>query len=362
MILVTERTDLLRALNNLSGIVDAKNTIPILSNCLISTTSDGVKIRATNGDMEASEFIPAHIGAPGTVTVTAQTLRDFVRNLPEGSQISFKLGERLSVSSGRSRINLATLPQDMFPAPWTESWTTEFEIGGSALNAMLSRVAFAQSKEAIRPHIQGVRMESAGVLRLIATNGAALSYVDGPEVQEFEGVTIPVRMVTEALRMASTVESVSIGLSGGKISLSSGSSEIISKLLDSSLSYPDYQRVIPKDLSRSGQVSVPSLVAAIRRAMISAGEGKMRAVRVGFLSDTISVSARNSTSDALDEIDATFDGDEASLSLNSEMLIEVLQSLQGDIAQFSLGGPNDPMTWRAVDTDDGVAVIMPLRI
>lgn len=360
MILVTERTDLLRALNNLSGVIDSRNTTPILSNCLLSTTDDGLKIRVTNGDMEASELIPAHVGTGGTVTVSAQMLKDFARNLPEGSQVSMKLGNRLAVTSGRSRINLATLSPDMFPAPWSEDWTTSFEIDGAVLSHMLGRVAFAQEADTSRAYLMGVRVESGGNLRLIATNGAALPYVDGPEAPEFKSVTIPTRMVQEAVRMTTAATgSISIGISEGKISLSAGNSTIISKLLDRSLDYPDYHRVIPKNLPSRGEVDITAMVGAIRRAMISATEGKRRTVRLAFSADGMAVTAHNSTSDAMDEIDAEFSGNDVTLPFNPDLMIEILQSLPGDVAEFEIGSTKDATIWRARGSVDGIVVAMP---
>lgn len=363
MILVTERDHLLRALNNLSGIVDSKNTIPILSNVLMSTTDSGLKIRVTNGDMEASELIEAHVGTPGTITVTAQTLRDFVRNLPEGSQVSFKLGDRLAVSSGRSRINIGTLPPDMFPSPWSETWDTEFEIDGAVLGHMISRVSFARTQDVGAAYMMGVRAESAGNLRLIATNGAMLPYVDGPETPEFPGITIPTRMVTEIARMTAAISNpIMVGISDNKISLTSENSTIISKLLDKSLGYPDYGRVIPKRLPSSGSVNISQMVAAIRRAMISATEGKNRTVRISFSPDALAVNAHNSTSDAMDEIDLEFTGEPVILPFNPDLMIEMLQSLPGDIAEFECGDPRTATIWRAKGGEDGICVAMPQRV
>lgn len=360
VILVTERTDLLRALTNLAGIVDSKNTIPILSNVLMSTTADGLKIRVTNGDMEASELIPAHIGEQGTVTVTAQTLRDFVRNLPEGSQVSMKLGERLSVTSGRSRINIATLPPDMFPNAWSETWDAEFEIDGAVLSHMLSRVSFAQEGDVSRTYLMGVRFESDGHLRLIATNGQALPYIDGPETPEFKAVTMPTRLAAEATRMsANSSGAITIGISEGKMSLTMDNSTVVGKLLDASLGYPDYQRVIPKKLPSSGEVDIPSLVSAIRRAMISATEGKRRTVKLSFAEGAISVSAHNSTSDAMDEIDAYFEGEPVTLPFNPNLMIEILQSIPADTAQFQIGSAKAATIWRAKGGEDGIVVAMP---
>ncbi len=346
MILVTEREDLLRALNSVSGIVSGRNTIPILSHVLLSTTDSGLKIRASNGDMEASELISAHIGEQGTLTASADLLRSFVRALPEGSQVSFKMSERLAVSCGRARMNLSTLSPSSFPSPWVEDWAVKFDIAAPALAAMISRVAFAQEVTPAKAYLMGVRLEASGRdLRMVATNGAVLSYVDGIDgIPKFEGVTVPTSMVVEAAKMAAGVEGdITIGISDYKISLSTSSSQIISKLLDKSLQYPDYRRVIPKDAGPWGSTDKAAMLGAIRRTMLSGGSGN--SVRVAFAADSLTLSARNSESDATEEIDAEFSGEEI--------------DLPGEVVEYSVGGKSSPVVWRAQGGEDGAVVAMP---
>lgn len=363
MILVTDRDALASALSRVAGIVDGKNTIPILASALLSTSDDGLKIRVTNLDMEATETIDAQIGEHGSVAVPADALRQFVRNLPEGSQVSMKLGERLAVSSGRSRINLGVLPVTHFPEPWNENWTTEFLIEAPVLAQMLSRVSFAQEKDVSRIYLAGVRMEAPnGVLRMIATNSVSLPYCDGPSVDAFSGITIPSRMVIELSRIATnSVEDVKISLSEGKVGASLGASTVISKILDPSLGYPDYARVIPADLQFSGTVSGEAMIAAIRRAMISSVEGKRQTVRVKFSSGAMSFSAHNSVSDAKDEIDMEYEGDEVDLPFNPNLLIEIIQSIPDDLVEFEHSGKNSAMIWRAKGSDDGLVVAAPQK-
>lgn len=229
---------------------------------------------------------------------------------------------------------------------------------------MLGRVAFAQEKDASRAYLQGVRIESNGNLRLIATNGASLPFVDGPEIPAFSGVTIPTRMVAEAQRMTGALSgSIRVGISEGKISLTADDSTVISKLLDKALGYPDYMRVVPKSLPSRGTVKTAALVAAIRRAMISATEGKRRTVRLGISETGIKVTAHNSVSDAMDEIDAEFSGSPVELPFNPDLLIEILQSIPADVAEFECGADLKSATiWRAVGGEDGMVVAMPQAI
>lgn len=359
MILVADRTTLAAALARVAGIVDKKNTIPILSNVLLNAENDRLTIRATNGDMKATETCECAVGVAGETTVAADTLLSFVRNLPEGSQVNMKLGERLQISAGRARMNLATLPTNSFPQAWADEWAAEFEIDGAAFSRMLGRVAYAQETNVTRTYLMGVRLESSGAhLRMIATNGQALTYCDGPEVPQFLPVTIPSRMVIEARRLASEIDGpITVGLSSGKISVSTGATSIVSKLIDASLGYPDYARVIPKTSENQGSVHVESLIGAIRRAMISATDGKRTTVKLSFAEGSMIVSAHNALSDATDEIDLEFMGEPVVLPFDPDLMIEMLSALQSETATFELGNVKQAMIWRG--GDDGLTVMMP---
>lgn len=364
MIFVTERDALASAMARVAGIIDPRNTIPILSNVHLTAKDDGLTIRSTNQEIEVSEIIPAEIGEPGETTVAASTLREIANSLPSGAQIGFKLGARLAVSSGKAKFNLGVLPPDSFPEPWVESWATEFEIDGGELSALLGRVSFAQEKDAARTYLMGVRIEAPdGRLRLIATNGAYLPYCDGPTVPTFSGITIPSRLASEIARMASSASGdVKIGISDGKLSISDGDAIVTGKLLDKSLGYPDYHRVIPKPSENIGEVRIDALIAAIRRAMISATEGKRRTVRLSFGENSLSAMAHNMTSDALDEIETVYAGADIDLPFNPDLMIEMLQSLPSDFATFEVGKKTDATIWRAKGDEDGLVVAMPQRV
>lgn len=362
MKLTVERSTLSAALSRVASIVDNKSTIPILSNIHLAATSDSLIIRATNGDMEAVEAVSASVAIPGDTTVSAAKLVTLVNSLPDGAQILINLGDRLAVSSGRTKINLSTLDPKMFPQLWGDEWPTEFEISANKLAFLIDGVSFAQSEDASRAYIQGVRIEERdGRLRMIATDGTALSYRDGDPVSEFAAVTIPTRMVTEMNRLiAQAAGSVTVGLSLTKIRLSVGGVIITSKLLDQSLGYPEYQRVIPADNPLSARVNCAAFSAAIRRAMIASLNAKDNTVYVTFKAGSVSVTSKNAEADAFDEIDADYDGEDVFMGLHPQTLLDILAHLGSDTANVTFKDKYAATTWAGAG--DGMVVFMPQRV
>lgn len=365
MILVTERDALAAAMGRVAGIVPSgEKIIPILGNILLRADGNTLSIRASNLDMEAIETIPAAVGVPGEITVSASKLTEIARGLAQGSQVSMKLGEadRLAVSSGRSRFALGTLPVTSFPQLWTDDFPDRFEIDCDTLSRLLDATGWAQGKEATRVNLMGTRFEVlGGRLRLIATNGVVLAVRDGPEVPEFEASTIPAKMVAEmvALLTASSTENAIVGISESKVMLACGETVITSKLIDRGIGYPAYMRVVPKDQPQRARVDVAALTRAIRRASLAAQMGKARSVRLAFSPGVLMVTARNTEAEAADEIDTLYDGPELSMSFDPGALTDLLSKVEGSVAEVTFEAHNQPTVWRGAEDKAGFAIIMP---
>lgn len=365
MIFVTERDHLAAALSRVAAIVDRKQTIPILGNLMISAAGDRLIIRATNLDMEAIESIQAVVGTEGETTISASKLTEIVNSLPQGAQLGFKLdGLRMAITSGRTKFTVACLPVSGFPQLWEEDWRASFDIEADALVHLLGRVDYAQAAVGTRMMLLGVRIHNQGpVIRFVATDGFAMAYVDGPEVGEFLPTTIPTKMVTEMKRIAGmTGGAVRVGISDTKVMMRSGDTTITSKVIDRSLGYPEYMRVVMKDLPHKAGLIVADLAGAIRRAMISSQNGKDVSVKFRFRGDGLAVTGQNSEGDALDEISIAYTGEDETISLHPQIMLDVLASLPSELVEVEFGGRMDPTTWRAQGDAAGLVVVSTQRM
>src|SRR5688572_1679647 len=237
-----ERATLLKSLSHVQSVVERRNTIPILSNVLIDASQDGsIRLMATDLDLQVDESIQATVATPGATTVSAHTLFDIVRKLPEGSQVELSAAEgKMQLSAGRSRFNLLTLPRDDFPVIAEGDLPTRFELPAATLRQIIDKTRFAISTEETRYYLNGIFIhasdEAQPVLKAAATDGHRLARVTVPCPAGAEGmpdVIIPRKCVAELRKLLEEVDgTVQVSLSETKIRFDLGNAVLTSKLID----------------------------------------------------------------------------------------------------------------------------------
>ena len=229
MKLSIERAALLRSLNHVQSVVERRNTIPILSNVLM-TAKDGVlAMTTTDMDLEINESVAAKIAKPGSTTAPAHTLHDIVRKMPDGSDVELTLngeGTQMVVKAGRSQFKLSCLPTSDFPAIGTGDQPVNFGIPAADLRALIDRTKFAMSTEETRYYLNGIYLheaenEGVKVLRAVATDGHRLARFEMPlpdGAKGMPGVIIPRKAIGELRKLADeAADEIRISLSETKI-------------------------------------------------------------------------------------------------------------------------------------------------
>ncbi|RZM10994.1 MAG: DNA polymerase III subunit beta, partial [Sphingomonas sp.] len=218
-----ERATLLKGLSHVQSVVERRNTIPILSNVLLEATADGaLKMMATDLDLQINESVAAAVDQPGATTVSAHTLFDIARKLPDGSQVSLTAADgRMTIVAGRARFSLGTLPRDDFPVIAEGELPTQFELPAETLKQIIDKTRFAISTEETRYYLNGIFLHVADdVLKAAATDGHRLARVTLPRPDGAEGmpdVIVPRKCVGELRKLLDEVDgSVGISLSGTK--------------------------------------------------------------------------------------------------------------------------------------------------
>jgi DNA polymerase-3 subunit beta len=255
-----ERATLLKGLGHVHSVVERRNTIPILSNVLIEAEEQGgLRLMATDLDLQINETVEAEVGEAGATTVPAHTLFDIVRKMPEGSQVELIAAEgRMQVNAGRARFTLSTLPRDDFPVIAEGDLPTAFELPAATLKQIIDKTRFAISTEETRYYLNGIYLhvsdgEPLGggvnqpVLKAAATDGHRLARVTVPRpdgASGMPGVIIPRKCVAELRKLLDELDgTVQVSLSESKIRFGLGNAVLTSKLIDGT--FPDYSRVIP---------------------------------------------------------------------------------------------------------------------
>src|ERR687893_253015 len=234
MKVTVERAALLRSLGHVHRVVERRNTIPILSNVLLRADGGGLRLKATDLDIEVTETIPADVATAGSTTVPAHVIYEIVRKLPEGAQVSLEItGEtgQMQIRSGRSRFMLQALPETDFPDLAAGEMPFRFDLAATDLKRLIEKTQFAISTEETRYYLNGISLHTLDangttLLRAVATDGHRLARIEMPApsgAAGMPGVIVPRKAVAEIQKLVEDAgESVGIELSPSKIRLSFG--------------------------------------------------------------------------------------------------------------------------------------------
>ena len=365
-----ERATLLKGLGHVHSVVERRNTIPILSNVLIEADEDGgIRLMATDLDLQINERVEASVADPGATTVSAHTLFDIVRKLPEGSQVELIAAEnRMQVNAGRARFQLSTLPRDDFPVIAEGDLPTRFELPAATLKQIIDKTRFAISTEETRYYLNGIYIhvsdEAQPVLKAAATDGHRLARVTVPRpegAQGMPGVIIPRKCVGELRKLLDEVDgTVQVSLSDTKIRFDLGSAVLTSKLIDGT--FPDYSRVIPTANDKLLKLDPRAFEEGVDRVSTIASE-RTRAVKMALDRDKITLSVTSPENrTAAEEISADYGADSVEIGFNARYLLDILNQIEGDSVEVHLADAAAPTLLRENDKAPALYVLMPMRV
>ncbi|WP_294333884.1 DNA polymerase III subunit beta [uncultured Sphingomonas sp.] len=365
-----ERATLLRGLSHVQSVVERRNTIPILSNVLIDAQLGGtIRLMATDLDLQIDETIPAAVDQVGATTVSAHTLFDIVRKLPEGSQVVLTAAEgKLTVVAGRARFQLGTLPRDDFPMIAEGELPTTFELPAETLKQIIDKTRFAISTEETRYYLNGIFFhvtdDANRLLRAAATDGHRLARVTVPcpdGADAMPGVIVPRKCVAELRKLLDEVDgSVGVSLSPSKIRFDLGQAILTSKLIDGT--FPDYSRVIPTANDKLLKLDPKSLMQGVDRVSTIATE-KTRAVKMTLERDKVVLSVTSPENGvAAEEVPGDYAAQGFEIGFNSRYLMDILGQIEGDLVEVHLADAAAPTLIRENDTSPALYVLMPMRV
>ncbi|MDY1009224.1 MULTISPECIES: DNA polymerase III subunit beta [unclassified Sphingomonas] len=367
-----ERATLLKGLSHVQSVVERRNTIPILSNVLIEATAEGtLKLMATDLDLQINESIAAAVDQPGATTVSAHTLFDIARKLPEGSQVQLAASEgRMSIIAGRARFSLGTLPRDDFPVIAEGELPTQFELPAETLKQIIDKTRFAISTEETRYYLNGIFLHVADgdsanpVLKAAATDGHRLARITLPRPEGAESmpdVIVPRKCIAELRKLLDEVDgSVGVSLSPTKIRFDLGQAILTSKLIDGT--FPDYSRVIPTGNDKILKIDPKSFMEGVDRVSTIATE-KTRAVKMALDRDKITLSVTSpENGTAAEEVPGDYVALPFEIGFNSRYLMDILAQIDGDMVEVHLADAAAPTLIRENDKSPALYVLMPMRV
>jgi DNA polymerase-3 subunit beta len=366
-----ERATLLKGLSHVQSVVERRNTIPILSNVLIEATAEGqLKLMATDLDLQINEHVAAAVDQPGSTTVSAHTLFDIARKLPEGAQVSLSAADgRMAIVAGRARFSLGTLPRDDFPVIAEGELPHQFELPVETLKQIIDKTRFAISTEETRYYLNGIFLHVADdngqpVLKAAATDGHRLARVTVERPAGAEGmpdVIVPRKCIAELRKLLDEVDgSVGVSLSATKIRFDLGPAVLTSKLIDGT--FPDYSRVIPTGNDKILKLDPKSFMEGVDRVSTIATE-KTRAVKMALDRDKITLSVTSpENGTAAEEVPGDNVAAPVEIGFNSRYLLDILGQIDTDIVEVHLADAAAPTLIRENDKAPALYVLMPMRV
>lgn len=365
------REALLKPLQIVSGIVERRQTLPILANILVR--KDGERVSFTATDLEIQIRTHAELGAGRDVTaitVSARKLVDILRALPEADvQLSLS-GKKLTVQSGKSRFNLQTLAAEEFPTVAQAEFATEFTLPAATLKYLLSMVHFAMAAQDIRYYLNGMLLVVEGaVVRAVATDGHRLALCevardgapDGAHAAGRVEAIIPRKTILELSRLLpDTDEAVRVQMAANQVKFSFASIEVISKLVEGK--FPDYTKVVPANNTKTFVVPRETIMSALARTAILTTD-RFKGVRWVLAPSVLKVSSTNADQeDAQEELEIDYSGEGLDIGFNVTYLLDVLGNLKSEQVKFSLGDSLGSALITMPDSERFKYVVMPMRI
>ena len=366
-ILDIERDTLLKPLQTVSGIVERRHTLPILSNVLLETDAKELKLVAT--DLEIQVATQANLDKATSqqrITVSARKLQDILRSLPDATKVTLDSQDsKLVLRAGKSRFNLQTLPAEDFPrlAEGTGDATT-LRVAQKDLKSMLQLVQYAMAQQDIRYYLNGLLiLVDAKKLTLVATDGHRLAHIATSleESHQRTEVIMPRKAVLELVKLLDdTEEHVELQIQQNQVRCRFGDVDLVSKVVDGK--FPDFTRVIPTSGDRQFQISRTLLQQALQRAAILSNE-KFRGVRWVLTNNVLRIVCTNAEQEeAEEEIEIDFTGEPLDIGFNVTYILDGLNNLTTDQVDCALGDSNSSMLITVPGDENFKYVVMPMRI
>lgn len=362
------RENILKPLQAIATVVERRQTLPVLSNILISGQSGKLSMTATDLEVEMVAEVSLIGGDEGDITLPARKLVDICRALPEGVEILFDIDtdkSRAVIKSGKSRFTLATLPAAEFPNIEDIKGIFDFNISQSMLKRLMDKTQFAMAQQDVRYYLNGLLIEvTKNTIRTVATDGHRLAMCthegDVQPAQPIQ-VILPRKGVVELTKLLNdSDEPAQIIIGNNHLRVTLGDYVFTSKLIDGR--FPDYERVIPKNSDKLVVANKDLLRQALVRTSILSNE-KYRGIRLRLESGVIQAQANNPEMEEAEEsIEVDYSGSGMEIGFNVSYLLDALSAIDTNQVNLSLGDSNSSCVLSPADSKDCTYVIMPMRL
>ena len=361
------REELLKPLSFVAGVVERRQTLPILSNVLVRLHDGELSLVGTDLEVEVIVKTRSVQGTDGELTVPARKLLDICRALPSQAKIEIKLDkEKVVIKSGRSRFTLMVLPASDFPNIEVSQWERSITLSQKVLKELLEKTQFCMAQQDVRYYLNGLLLEvGTDKLRAVATDGHRMAMSESSISTQSGGdkqVIVPRKGVQELVRfLESSDETVEVLLGSNHLRVVFTDLVFTSKLIDGR--FPDYNKVVPQKQTVLLKLDRDLFKETLNRAAILSNE-KYRGVRFSLSPGILRVTAHNpEQEEAQEELAIDYQGNELDIGFNVTYIIDAISALESSVVEFGLSDPNSSCTLRSPSEEHHYQyVVMPMRL
>ncbi len=360
------KESLLEPLQKVIGVIERRQTLPILSNVYLSINKGRLKLTGTDLEVQISSDSLTTSDENFKITVPARKLLDICRSLPDNAEIKFTFKDAvLIITSGKSRFTLRTLSADEYPLFDESNYINQINIEKTVLYKAFSKTIFCMAQQDVRYYLNGLMMEVIdGELQTVASDGHRLALsknkIDN-ENQSISQVIIPRKAAQELLKLIDKYEGIiDIKIAKNNINFTLGDVQLNAKLIDGR--FPDFKNVVPEETKHSFTIDKLSFKSALSRVSILSNE-KYKGIRLDLSAQLMTINANNPEQDeAVEEVVVDYDSDEMSMGFNSSYLMDALNVIESDSVQVSFTDTNSSCLLENPTDKSSRFIIMPMRI
>ena len=365
MKLTAEREKLLAPLQAVIGVVERRQTMPVLANVLLAVRDGRLSITATDLEVELVAATEVTVQTPGDITVPGRKFLDILRALPEKVLVSLGVeGEKVVIKAGRSRFSLTTLPAADFPVIDDINAQQTVQMPRKELLRLLEKTHFSMAQQDVRYYLNGMLLEIDGTsLRAVATDGHRLALCEATmavKMKTSQQVIVPRKGVLELQRVLTEDGMADLAIGTNHVRAQIGDVRFTSKLIDGR--FPEYSRVIPVPATHAIRADRDVLRQALQRTAILSNE-KYRGIRITVKASALTVQAHNpEQEEAEEQIEVSYDGSDLEVGFNVNYLLDALAAIDGQEVELGLTDSNSSCLIRSPGSGTARYVVMPMRL
>jgi DNA polymerase-3 subunit beta len=366
MKLTSSRENLLAPLQQVVGVIEKRQTLPILSNVLIRLADNKLEFTGTDLEVQLVTHSVADAGEDGEITVPARKLLDICRLLPDGSSVNIDAtADKLAIKSGRSRFTLSTLPADNYPAFDASAPEVELTFSSRILKKAMEKTLFAMAMQDVRYYLNGLLLDlDGGLLRTVSSDGHRLAVyeesLEGISVEPRQ-VIVPRKGVLELYRLLGDQdELVTLQISPNNIRVLMGSVSFSAKLIEGR--FPDFRRVMPRDITKTVHLGKDLFKSALNRVAVLSTE-KIKGVSLEVEGSTMKLQAQNPEhEEAEEELEVNLEGEGVAVGFNAAYLLDAINNIDGDEVKLSFTDAGNSCLIEDPQNQKYRFIVMPMRL